>query len=130
MIAYLATKCATQMEMQFCDAVTFDYSKIQYDTVFSSPPYYKLEKYPHNNIYASKEEMNDKFYKPLFINTYNNLQDGGYYIINICKEVYENVLKELLGEPTEIFPLKKSKRQNDKFLFQKERFLKHFLFVY
>ena len=38
---------------------------------------------------------------------------GGYYIINVCKEVYGNVLKGLFGEPHEVFPLKKSKRQNN-----------------
>ena len=41
------------------------------------------------------------------------LQNGGHYIINVCKEVYDRVLKDLLGEAQEIFPLKKSKRQND-----------------
>ena len=72
-----------------------------------------LEKYTNNVKYESKKEMDEKFYKPLFTKTYNGLQIGGHYIINICKEVYDNVLKELLGEAHEIFPLKKSKRQND-----------------
>ena len=57
--------------------------------------------------------MEEKFYKPLFTRTYNGLQIGGNYIINVCKEVYDRVLKELLGEAHEIFPFKKSKRQND-----------------
>jgi hypothetical protein len=86
---------------------------LNYDLVFASPPYYSLEKYPHNTKYASKREMDDKFYKPLFQMTYNSLQIGGHYIINVCKEVYDKVLKELLGPAHETFPLKKSKRQND-----------------
>jgi hypothetical protein len=57
--------------------------------------------------------MDEKFYKPLFTKTYNGLQTGGHYIINICREVYDNVLKGILGDAHEIFPLKKSKRQND-----------------
>jgi len=113
MVSFLKTKSATFFDMQFCDAVTFDYSKMTYDTVFSSPPYYFLEKYANNVKYESKKEMDEKFYKPLFTKTYNGLQIGGHYIINICKEVYDNVLKKLLGEAHEIFPLKKSKRQND-----------------
>jgi hypothetical protein len=84
-----------------------------YDTVFSSPPYYFLEKYTNNVKYESKKDMDEKFYKPLFTKTYNGLQIGGHYIINICKEVYDNVLKKLFGEADEIFPLKKSKRQNE-----------------
>ena len=57
--------------------------------------------------------MDDKFYKPVFSKSYNGLKQGGYFIINICKEVYDNVLKNLFGEAHIIFPLKKSKRQNN-----------------
>jgi len=113
MISYLKTKSATFFDIYICDASTFDYTTIEYDTVFSSPPYYFLEKYENNVKYESKKDMDEKFYKPVFSKTYNGLQKGGYYIINICKEVYDNVLKKLLGEANEIFPLKKSKRQND-----------------
>ena len=76
-------------------------------------PYYFLEKYENNVKYDSKKDMDLKFYKPVFLKTYNGLQKGGHYIINICKEVYDNVLKGLFGEAHEIFPLKKSKRQNE-----------------
>jgi hypothetical protein len=57
--------------------------------------------------------MEEKFYKTLFTETYNGLQNGGHYIINICTEIYEKVLKKLLGDANESFPLKKSKRQNE-----------------
>ena len=113
MITYLKTTCATKVDIHVCDATDFDYTTIEYDTVFSSPPYYFLEKYENNVKYKSKQDMDLKFYKPIFSKTYNGLQKGGHYIINICKEVYDNVLKCLLGEADEIFPLKKSKRQNN-----------------
>jgi 16S rRNA G966 N2-methylase RsmD len=113
MITYLKTKSETEFDVNIGDAVDVDYSLMSYDTVFSSPPYYFLEKYANNVKYGSKKDMDEKFYKPVFSNTYNGLQQGGHYIINVCKEVYDNVLKELLGEAHEIFPLKKSKRQND-----------------
>jgi 16S rRNA G966 N2-methylase RsmD len=113
MISYLKTKSTTTVEIHICDAVQFDYTNIEYDLVFSSPPYYFLEKYENNVKYDSKKDMDLKFYKPVFLRTYNGLQKGGHYIINICKEVYDNVLKELFGEAHEIFPLKKSKRQNE-----------------
>jgi hypothetical protein len=57
--------------------------------------------------------MDEKFYKPVFSKTFEHLKPGGHYIINICKEVYENVLIKLFGEAHEKFPLKKSKRQNN-----------------
>jgi predicted RNA methylase len=113
MVSYLKTKSATFFDIRFADAVEFDYSEFKYDMVFSSPPYYFIEKYANNVKYESKKDMDEKFYKPLFSKTYNGLQIGGHYIINICKEVYDNVLKGILGEAHEIFPLKKSKRQND-----------------
>ena len=113
MVSYLNTKSATIIDIHICDAVQFDYSTIDYDLVFSSPPYYFLEKYENNVRYESKKDMDLKFYKPVFLKTYNGLQKGGHYIINICKEVYDNVLKGLFGEAHEIFPLKKSKRQNE-----------------
>jgi len=110
---YLATKSAIKIDIRIEDALAVDYSLMNYDLVFASPPYYSLEKYPHNAKYESKRDMDDKFYKPLFEMTYNGLQIGGHYIINVCKEVYDKVLKELLGPAHETFPLKKSKRQND-----------------
>ena len=113
MVTYLCTKSDTKFGVYICDAVKFDYSTIDYDTVFSSPPYYFLEKYANNIEYKSKADMDEKFYKPVFTNTYLHLKKGGYYIINICKEVYDNVLIGLFGEAHEIIPLKKSKRQNN-----------------
>jgi hypothetical protein len=113
MMSYLRTKSNTNFRVWFCDAADFDYSSIEYDTVFSSPPYYFIEKYANNIPYNSKGEMDEKFYKPVFSKTFEHLRPGGYYIINICKEVYDNVLKKLLGEFHTTFPLKKSKRQNN-----------------
>jgi len=113
MVKYLSKKSPTKIDIRIEDALNVDYGTMNYDLVFASPPYYSLEKYPHNTNYDSKRDMDDKFYKPLFEKTYNGLQLGGHYIINVCKEVYEKVLKELLGPAHETFPLKKSKRQND-----------------
>jgi tRNA1(Val) A37 N6-methylase TrmN6 len=113
MMSYLHTKCDTKMSVWFGDAVDFDYSAIEYDTVFASPPYYFIEKYANNIDYKTKKEMDDKFYKPVFSKTYNGLKKDGHYIINVCKEVYDNVLRKMLGDAHETFPLKKSKRQNN-----------------
>ena len=113
MISYLRTKSNTNLEIWFCDAASFDYTTIDYDTIFSSPPYYFIEKYPNNITYSSKKEMDNKFYKPVFTKSYLHLKVGGHFIINCCKEVYDNVLKNLFGNANEIFPLKKSKRQNN-----------------
>ena len=113
METYLRTKSNTEFRIHFADAATFDYSTMEYDTIFSSPPYYFIEKYANNLAYKSKKDMDEKFYKPVFFNSYLHLKKGGHFIINVCKEVYDNVLKNLFDEAHIIFPLKKSKRQNN-----------------
>lgn len=113
LIKYLNTKTNTQISMIFDNCLNVDYSKLYYDFVFTSPPYYFIQKYENNIEYNSKKEMNELFYIPIFSKVYNGLQNNGYFIINVCKEVYDNNLKKLFGEAHEIYPYKKSKRQND-----------------
>jgi len=110
---FLKNVSSTEIEMFFADALKIDYSLLDYDTAFTSPPYYFLEKYSNNTEYESKKDMNEKFYKPLFEITYKYLKNGGYYILNINKEIYESACVELFGHAHEAFSLKKSKRQND-----------------
>lgn len=104
---------STHMQIWFEDAATFDYHYLDYDTVFASPPYYFIEQYANNVAYTSKEDMDTRFYKPVFARTFLHLRSGGHYIINICKEVYDRILQPMLGNAHEQFPLKKSKRQNN-----------------
>jgi len=113
LVTYLGAKSLTTIEMIFEDALKIDYNNLVYDFVFTSPPYYFIQKYENNPKYASKKEMDELFYIPIFTKTYNGLQKGGHYIINVCKEVYDNVLVKLFGNAHEIYPYKKSKRQND-----------------
>jgi len=110
---FLKKKSHTKIDMRFEDALQVDYSVLDYDFVFTSPPYYFIQKYENNAIYKSKLEMDEKFYIPLFTNTFKHLKPKGIYAINVCKEVYDNVLKPLLREANEIFSYKKSKRQNN-----------------
>jgi hypothetical protein len=40
------------------------------------------------------------------------LKNGGYFIININDKIYNKILVPLLGPCNELFPLKKSSRNN------------------
>jgi hypothetical protein len=113
MSKYLKTKSTSKIDIIFDNALNVEYDKYSYDLVFTSPPYYFIQKYENNIEYSNKQDMNEQFYKPIFTKVYNGLQPGGHFIINVCKEVYENVLIHLFGEANEIYPYKKSKRQND-----------------
>jgi tRNA1(Val) A37 N6-methylase TrmN6 len=106
-------KVDTKIRMYFEDATKFDFSKIEYDMVLTSPPYYSLEKYPNNEVYKSKKEMNAQFYEPLIKNSYKYLKQGGHFCLNINKEIYDDVCIPILGPATTIMPFKKSKRQNE-----------------
>ena len=112
LIDYLNTKSTCKINMIFEDALTVDYSKLYYDMVFTSPPYYFIQKYENNIEYVNKREMNEHFYKPIFTKVYAGLQPGGHFIINVCSEVYQRVLIELFGDADEMYPYKKSQRQN------------------
>lgn len=127
----------TNIQLYFEDALKIDYSTLKYDMVFTSPPYYDLEMYSHQPEVLSgekekngekeekekgekkkkknslKTQMNENFYKPLFQKTYEHLQPGGTYALNINQEIYEAVCVPLWGEAQEKIPLKKSQRQNN-----------------
>ena len=105
-----------KINLTIADATTFDYSQIEpkYDMVFTSPPYYFIEKYSHNKAYNnSKDEMDEQFYVPLFSNTYLHLLPGGYMALNVNREIYERVCVRLFGPAHQTMSCKKSKRQND-----------------
>ena len=103
----------TDIQLQFCDALTVDYSNMKYDTVFTSPPYYNLEQYrgsPPNSRYKTNTQWNDDFYKPLFERTYKRLQNGGHYCINIPNHIYNDACVPILGKCNFQIPMKKRDR--------------------
>jgi len=104
--------CSTEIVMMFEDALSIDYSELEYDLVLTSPPYYAIEKYAHSPAYASKSDMNDRFYRPIIDRTYAGLQPGGHYCLNVNAEIYKSACVPMLGEAGEQVVLKKSKRQN------------------
>ena len=110
---FLKEKGETKIEMIFDSALNVDYTKMDYDLVFTSPPYYFIQKYENNVEYKNKKEMDQLFYIPLFSKTYQGLKKNGIYALNVNAEVYKNVCIELLGEAHDIYPYKKSKRQNN-----------------
>jgi len=114
LVPYLQEKSVTKVDMRFCDATQTDYGALpSYDMVFTSPPYYFLEKYSHNSEYANKPAMNREFYEPVFTQAYKHLVPGGRFVLNVNREIYESVCVPLLGEAHDILPFKKSKRQNE-----------------
>ena len=106
---FLKKHSTTDINLYFQDALSVDYSKLNYDLVLTSPPYYNIETYGSNKT-KSQEDWDKNFYIPIFEKTYEHLAKGGHYCINIPEEVYENVALKVLGKPTEKIALAKSKR--------------------
>jgi hypothetical protein len=104
LLKQLGTK--TKIKLIFKDALKVDYSKLDYDCVLTSPPYYNVEVYEGMKP-KEDEEWEQEFYIPLFLETYKHLKKGGYYILNIPKDLYDNVCIELLGKADIKIPLKK-----------------------
>ena len=96
----------TKIKLIFKDALKVDYSKLDYDCVLTSPPYYNVEVYEGMKP-KKDDEWEQEFYIPIFLETYKHLKKNGYYILNIPKDLYDNVCIELFGKADIKIPLKK-----------------------
>lgn len=115
MTDFLKKNSKTNIELYFQDALSIDYSKLNYDMVLTSPPYYNIETYGilhENQKNKTKEQWEKEFYIPLFERTFKYLKKGGQYCLNIPKEVYQNVAIKVLGKASNRLVLPKSKRTN------------------
>jgi len=111
MTEFLRNHSTTEIELYFTDALTIDYSKLEYDMVFTSPPYYNIELYSGTEK-KTEQEWNTEFYQPIFENTYQHLKTGGFYCLNVSIPIYEKVCVKVLGECLTKIPLVKFSRQN------------------
>jgi hypothetical protein len=79
----------------FKPSETVDFSKIDYDLVFTSPPYFMLEDYEKMPAYGSKEAFLEKFFRPVVRSAWKNLRVGGHMALNMPKEMYDAVKGDL-----------------------------------
>jgi hypothetical protein len=96
---------STNINLFFEDALTFDYSKLDYDCIFTSPPFYNKEIYSYTNK-KTDDEWNI-FYSTLFTETYKYLKNRGHMILHIPEKVYETCCIPLFGIADIILPMKK-----------------------
>ena len=82
-------------KMIYKPSETVDFSKIQYDLVFTSPPYFMLEEYEKMPQYGSKDGFIEKFFRPVVQSAWKHLHTGGYMALNMPKEMYDSVKADL-----------------------------------
>ena len=79
------------VKMIFKPSEQVDFSKYDYDLVFTSPPYFMIERYEKMPAYKSKQEFLDNFFFPVTLNAWKHLKRGGNMALNIPEDMYEAV---------------------------------------
>ena len=74
---------------------TFDYTSVSYDMIFTSPPYFTLEKYQNMPEYTDKNDFITKFFIPVIVASWASLTQGGHLVLNMPETLYL-VIKDLL----------------------------------
>lgn len=102
-----------KVKMLWKDSSKVDYSKLHYDFVFTSPPYYTLEQYSYMPKYNTFEDFINIFYKPVLLNVWKNLKYNGTMVLNLPYNMYNETVK-LIGESHHSIPLVISNRDRRK----------------
>jgi hypothetical protein len=110
--ANVTATTATAVTLQIADSLCINYSNLGFfDCVMTSPPYYNLERYPHNCAFTTDDDMDDRFYFPLFYALMDHLQPGGWMVLSINDKLLHRVFEVLYGPPHVTFPLVTYKRK-------------------
>jgi tRNA1(Val) A37 N6-methylase TrmN6 len=90
----------------FKSSETADFSKFKYDLIFTSPPYFMIEKYEKMPMYESKHNFLETFFRPVVLNAWKHLSYGGRMALNMPTEMYEDIRSILPPlEQTLVLPL-------------------------
>lgn len=107
----------SNVKIIYKDSSKVDFSKYNYDMVFTSPPYFKktkpTEKYEGMPDYKDREDFNARFLFPVIQNTFKHLKSGGIYALNVPIDMYEDI-KTVLGVSSKKIPLLLSSRGKEK----------------
>jgi hypothetical protein len=82
---------SAKVSMYFQPSETIDFSRFNYDLVFTSPPYFMLEKYESMPEYTSNEDFLDRFFRPVIMNVWKNLKQNGHMILNMPHSMYMSI---------------------------------------
>lgn len=95
-------KSNSNIMMLFNKSEKIDYSKLPYyDLIFTSPPYFSLEKYEGMTEYKDNNDFKDSYFIPTIKNSWKYLKKGGVMALNMPEEMYK-ILIPLLGKASKI----------------------------
>ena len=109
--AYQMLSGTLNIDLNIGDSLKVDLEKIEkYDMVFTSPPYYNLERYEYMHTYMNDDEWDNEFYFPLFERLAKHLQPGGWIVLSINEKIFNRVFCVLFGPPHVKIPMTAYKR--------------------
>jgi hypothetical protein len=88
---YEPTAPVDAIRMFWQPSETVDFSKLDYDLVFTSPPYFMIEEYEGMKSYEGKKNFIESFFVPVVKSAYEHLPAGGVLALNMPVEMYEYV---------------------------------------
>lgn len=109
MVDTLSKLSTTKIKLYFKNALDIDYSKLNYDMVLTSPPYFNIEIYNKSKV-MKKNEWKEDFYIPIFTKTFKHMKRRGHYCLNIPKYIYEDICIDLFGKCDEKITLNKGQK--------------------
>ena len=92
MMSELSQWTKGKAQMIWGDCMSVDFSKLDYDFVFTSPPYHNKEAYEHMPPFESKRAFYCKFLIPMIEKCLLHIKNNGWVCININPEFYEELL--------------------------------------
>ena len=113
LIDFVKPTAPVSMQFQPAETINFEALRGKYDLVFTSPPYFMLEKYQNMPAYKSKEEFITRFYHPVLMASVDNLLPGGRVALNIPFEMLEPTMA-ILGNPVGYYIMPKTNRNKGK----------------
>lgn len=93
MIAELSSWSKGSARMLWEDCLSVDFSKLDYDFVFTSPPYYNKEVYEHMTPFASKAQFYTGFLIPMLEKSLRHIKGNGWVCINVNPEYYDELVR-------------------------------------
>jgi hypothetical protein len=81
----------TNVKMIWGPSEKVDFSKLKYDLVFTSPPYYILEEYEKMPTYKSKEDFYERFLRTVVRGCWKWLPQDGVLALNMPADMFDAV---------------------------------------
>lgn len=98
MIAEFSKESKSKVKMIFKKSQDVNYSSLKpYDMIFTSPPYFELEKYEGMEDFKDDQDFIDKYWIPTITPAWQNLSKGGHLVLNMPEAMYKPLIP-LIGK--------------------------------